>query len=78
MNKGSKTTGAVVTEMIEAMGSRSGRYVRLAEIARTAGLSAEEIARGVQELMDTCDDFRATARNPSGGESPKRTGRWPR
>jgi hypothetical protein len=53
-----KSTGAVITEILEAYGSRNGRYVRIVEIAQAAGLTAQELAPAITELLE-CDDFRA-------------------
>jgi hypothetical protein len=53
-----KSTGAVITEILEAYGNRNGQHVRIAEIAQAAGLTAQELAPAITELLE-CDDFRA-------------------
>lgn len=53
-----KTTGAVITEIVEAYGNRAGQYVRISEIAATTGLTREELAAAITELMDD-EDFTA-------------------
>lgn len=53
-----KTTGAAITEIIEAYGSRNGQWVRISEIAQATGLTRQEMTEAIAELME-CDDFRA-------------------
>jgi hypothetical protein len=53
-----KTTGAVITEILEAYGNRFGQWVRISEIAQTAGLTRDEILPAILELMED-EDFRA-------------------
>jgi hypothetical protein len=53
-----KSTGAVITEILEAYGDRNGQHVRIAEIAEVTGLTAQELAPAITELLE-CDDFRA-------------------
>jgi hypothetical protein len=53
-----RSTGATITEIIEAYGNRFGQYVRIAEIAATTGLTAQELAEAINELLE-CDDFEA-------------------
>jgi hypothetical protein len=53
-----KTTGAIITEMVEAYGNRFGEWVRIAEIAEKTGLTREELGRAIEEAMEQYD-FRA-------------------
>jgi hypothetical protein len=53
-----KSTGAVITEILETYGNRNGQHVRIAEIAQVTGLSAQELAPAITELLE-CDDFTA-------------------
>jgi hypothetical protein len=53
-----KTTGAAITEIIEAYGNRNGQWVRISEIAQATGLTQEEMTEALTELMED-DDFRA-------------------
>jgi hypothetical protein len=46
-----KTTGAVITEIIEAYGNRFGQYIRIAEIAQARNLTPAEVADAITELM---------------------------
>jgi hypothetical protein len=53
-----KTTGAIITEIVEAYAGRNGQWVRIAEIAERSGLTAEELQIGIEDLMQD-EDFRA-------------------
>lgn len=53
-----KSTGAVITDIVEAYGNRHGKWVRVAEIAKKAGLTPEELKPAIEELMGD-EDFRA-------------------
>jgi hypothetical protein len=53
-----KTTGAAITEIIEAYGNRNGQWMRIAEIAEITGLTREELTEAITELLES-DDFRA-------------------
>lgn len=53
-----KSTDAVITEILEGYGSRFGQWVRVAEIAKAAGITREELAPAIVELLDS-DDFQA-------------------
>lgn len=53
-----KTTGAVITEMIEAYYALGAGNVRIQAIAERAGLSGQELAGALEELMGD-EDFRA-------------------
>jgi hypothetical protein len=53
-----KTTGAAITEIIEAYGNRNGEWVRISEIAEITGLTRDELTEAITELMDS-DDFLA-------------------
>lgn len=53
-----RSTEAVIGEIIEAYQAIGGEYVRIEEIAKRAGLSREEIAEAIEELIED-EDFRA-------------------
>lgn len=53
-----KTTEALITDIIEAYNQRNGQWVRIAEIAKLTGLTREELTQAITELMND-DDFRA-------------------
>lgn len=53
-----RSTGAVITEILETYGSRFGQMVKVSEIAEAAGLTPAEVADAVEELL-LSDDFRA-------------------
>jgi len=50
-------TAEAITRIIEAYGERTGQWVRLAEIAKLTGLSREELAMAMLELIGD-EDFR--------------------
>lgn len=53
-----RSTGAVITEIIEAYGEHWGRWARLEEIAAPAGLTQAELEAALADLMQD-RDFRA-------------------
>ena len=53
-----RSTSAVITEIIEAYGDRTGQWVPVAEIAEHTGLTREELTEAITELMDS-DGFQA-------------------
>lgn len=52
------TSGAAITEILEAYGNRYGTWVSITEIADTAGITKEDLAEAITELLE-CDDFHA-------------------
>jgi hypothetical protein len=46
-----KTTGHITTEIIEATANTTG-WTRIADIAKTTGLTPAQIAEGIADLMD--------------------------
>jgi len=53
-----KTTGAIITEILETVGGRMNEWTRIADIAQSAGLTPEEINEGIMELLGD-EEFRA-------------------
>jgi hypothetical protein len=53
-----KTTGAIITGIVEAYAGRTGQWVGVGEIAERAGLTAEELRIGIEDLLRD-EDFRA-------------------
>ena len=53
-----KTTEAIITEIVEAYNGRNGQWVRVTEIAAKTGLTRAELAAGLTDLLND-DDFRA-------------------
>lgn len=53
-----RSTGAVITEIVEAYNGRHGQWVRVSDIARPAGLTRGELAEAFAELLED-GDFRA-------------------
>jgi len=53
-----RSTGAVITEIVEAYNGRFGQWVPISEIAQPASLTKEELAEAIAELIEE-DDFRA-------------------
>lgn len=47
-----------VTQIIEAIGNRRGEWIKISDIVDQAGLTKEEIAEAITELMEF-EDFRA-------------------
>lgn len=52
------STEEAIIRMIEAYGDRTGQWMRITEIAKATGLTAQEIAAAVETLMGD-EDFRA-------------------
>lgn len=60
-----------VTQIIEAIGNRRGQWIKISDIAETAGLTKDELAEAITELMEFEDfrvepepmNFRVTARD---------------
>ena len=50
----------IITKIVEAYGERTGQWVRLAEIAELTGLTREELAMAMLELIGD-EDFRIEA-----------------
>lgn len=50
------TTGAAITEILEAYGNRQGQWVRIAEIADKTGLTKQELTEAFEELL-ACAEF---------------------
>lgn len=53
-----KTTGAIITGIVEAYAGRTGQWVGVGEIAQRAGLTAEDLEIGIGDLLQD-EDFRA-------------------
>lgn len=53
-----RSTGAIITDIVEAYGNRQGQWVSLTEIADAKGLTKAELTEAITELLDD-DDFRA-------------------
>jgi hypothetical protein len=53
-----KTTAAIITDIVEAYAQHSGEWVRASWIAARTGLTREELAEAFTELLGD-DDFRA-------------------
>jgi hypothetical protein len=51
-----RSTGAAITEIIEAYGNRTGQWVSITEIADKTGLTRQELTEAITELLDS-DDF---------------------
>lgn len=52
-----RSTGAIITEIIEAYGNRFGQWVSINEIADKTGLTEAELAEGITELMEDQEHF---------------------
>jgi len=49
--------GEAITRIIENV--QLGEYAKIADVAKAAGLTADEMRSAVTELIKTCEDFRA-------------------
>lgn len=52
-----KTTGAAITEIVEAYGNRFGQWVKITEIAEMTGLTREELTEAFIELLEDREHF---------------------
>jgi hypothetical protein len=53
-----RSTGAVITEIVEGYAARGNGWVSLTEIADGRGLTREELTEAITELLED-DEFRA-------------------
>jgi hypothetical protein len=54
-----RTTGAVITEIIEAYHAAGAGWVRISRIAQERNLTPAEVKDAIIELMEDHDSFRA-------------------
>lgn len=55
-----RTTGAVITEIVEAWAGLGTGWVRLEEIAKRAGLSDQELQEAIGELIENDSECQIT------------------